>query len=140
MLILIRVTCVARGRRVDVDMRVVACAAFGIGVPAKQGETRQVVIEEEILRPVDFGVTVVASESLSAVVRVVLDMTSVTVVAQSDLEYRLDVAEFAIEHGMRSVKRMTGIEGMIEGNRGPLRRRMTAGTADSEMPDVLVII
>ncbi len=47
--VVLGVTCIALGRRIDIDMRLVTRTALGVGVPAEQRERGQVVVEEEIL-------------------------------------------------------------------------------------------
>ncbi len=129
-------TGVALGRRIDVNVRLVARAAIRVRVPSEQRETGEVVIEEKILRPVDLAVAVVAGETLSAVVRIVLSVACVAVIAEGNVEYRLYVAKLALEYAMRTVQRVAGIERVIERYYLPLVRCVTV---DAAAPEVLVV-
>ena len=99
-----------------------ARAALSVGMAAKQREAGEIVIEEEILRPIDFAVTIIAGKPLRAIVRVVLRVAGVTVVAEGDVEYRLHMAEFALEQTVGAVQRVTGIECVIKADCVPLGR------------------
>ncbi len=84
--------------------------------------------------------TISAGKPLRPIVRIVLRVTGVTVAAEGDLEYRLHVAQLALELAVRAVQRMSGVESVIEGDRGPSGRGVTIDAAASEVLVMSVIV
>ncbi len=117
-----------------------AGAAVRVCVATEQGKSGEIVIEEEVLRPINFAVAVVACQPLSAVVGIVLRVAGVAAIAEGDLEYRLNVAKLTLELAMRAIQRMAGIDRMVEVNCSPLGRSVTIDAAESEVLVVSIVV
>ena len=121
-------------------MCLVTRVAFSFCVFAEPRESRQVMVEEHVLRPCDLVVAVQALLTLGAGMRIVILVATQAVVRKLDLEDRLDVARGALGFRVLASQCMARIRSMIEADGGPFFRHMAGLAGLSEMPLVIVVL
>lgn len=84
-------------------MRFMTIIALGILVMTEQREVRQVMVKENFVIPCVFIVAILATNALSAFMRIVLRMTIVAFAEWRHFEYRLNMALGAFDRCVHTV-------------------------------------
>lgn len=122
------------------NVRVVASIALLIGMNAEQWESRQIVVEEDVVRPCMFVVAVKAKSALGSLVGVVILMADQAILDKLDLEDRLDVARDTLSQCMGPLQRIGGLDSVIELDIHPLIIDVAGIAGGTEVPVVVVVL
>lgn len=126
-------------RCVAENMRIMTCITLFVGMCSQERETRQAVVEEDLVRPRILGMAVQADRPLRAVVGIVFFVTGQAAGVRFGFENRLDVALFACDQFVRAVEAMLRVGVMVEVNHRPCVRGM-AGIAGAPEVAVMIVI
>lgn len=126
--------------RVPEYVRLVTSVASGLLMRAEQWERGQAVIEEHLILPRTFVVTVVAYNPERSFVCVVGLMAGEAVAFERDVEYRFDMACRAFRHFVRAIQRIVGIDVVIELDNRPFHVAVTRFTGLSKMSIVRIVV
>jgi len=113
--------------------------APGHGVQTEQREIRQVVLEEDVLAPGVFAVTVAATRALLAAMDVIAHVTTRAPTIDSGISGGSHVTLIASRFPMRPAKRELGRSVMIKGRHFPVSFTVTARTVLAVSPAVLIV-
>lgn len=113
--------------------------ALGIGVRSEQRKTRQVMVEEHLVDPRFFVVTVVARNALCALVCIVILMASNALALQFDVKQRIDMAGSTFGGLVSTDEHMPGVDIVVEKYLSPCIADVAGVTTFTEVTFVVVI-
>ncbi len=114
--------------------------AIGIAVFAEQRETRQVMIEEDVLGPRGFVVAVLANCPLGSLMRIVFFMAVAAACRWRGIKQRFDVATGAFDIRMSAVERVSGFDIVIERELRPIVSDMARFTTLAKVFVMIVVV
>jgi hypothetical protein len=121
------------------NVRVVAGIALLLGMNAEQRESRQIVVEENIVRPGMFVVAVKAKSALGSLVGVVILMADQAILDKLDLEDWLDVARDTLGESVGPLQHIGSLDTVIESDIYPLIIDVAGIAGGTEVPVVIVV-
>jgi hypothetical protein len=121
------------------NVRVVAGIALLLGMNAEQRESRQIVVEENIVRPGMFVVAVKAKSALGSLVGVVILMADQAILDKLDLEDWLDVARDTLGESVGPLQHIGSLDTVIESDIYPLIIDVAGIAGGTEVSVVIVV-